>query len=488
MDHRGAQPGPVAPIAVIDVLDHLFAPLMFEIHVDIGRLVPRLADEALEDHRADLGRYRGDAKGIADHRIRRRSPPLAQDAARPRKKHDVMHGQEIGLVAQLADQGQLVGHLGADLVRGTRRIAPVQPRPGQPRQPLRCRFPIGGFRRVDIAQRVQREAQPRGNVPAAVHRRLMPGKEAQHFGFRPQAGFGIGQRAATQRIDPAAQADGRQHISQPPPRAVMHHRQRRGDGGNAQPVCQPRQPVKPRPVLPVIARGHQQRDLAGKALRQPQRQGCPVVRTLWRYVPGGGMQQHLLPLAPVKKVFGEQLAIALARPPAPVGQQPAEPPPGRTVARQQRDGQPVARHDPRCGDQARGRPVAPGNLARLDMGAHDARHTVFIGNRQRGQAQIRRTPHHLLGVRGPGEEGEVGGDGKLGKRHGWTLNETGTSLHDSPSSASAAWPGRSRGGLSAPRLPLRLRCGQPLPPEGIFSKKKPRLDGQRSFCRISRLA
>jgi hypothetical protein len=31
-------------------------------------------------------------------------------------------------------------------------------------------------------------------------------------------------------------------------------------------------------------------------------------------------------------------------------------------------------------------------------------------------------------VRGPGEEGEVGGDGKLDEWHGQILNETGTNL------------------------------------------------------------
>ena len=35
-------------IALVDVLDHLLAPLMFEIDVDVGRLLAFLRDEALE--------------------------------------------------------------------------------------------------------------------------------------------------------------------------------------------------------------------------------------------------------------------------------------------------------------------------------------------------------------------------------------------------------------------------------------------------------
>jgi hypothetical protein len=38
------------------VLDHLLAPLVLEIDVDVGRLVAGLGDEALEHHGADLGR------------------------------------------------------------------------------------------------------------------------------------------------------------------------------------------------------------------------------------------------------------------------------------------------------------------------------------------------------------------------------------------------------------------------------------------------
>jgi hypothetical protein len=62
MDHRGAEPGAVAAVAFVDVLDHLLAALMLEIDVDVGRLVARLGDEALEDHGADLGADAGDAE------------------------------------------------------------------------------------------------------------------------------------------------------------------------------------------------------------------------------------------------------------------------------------------------------------------------------------------------------------------------------------------------------------------------------------------
>jgi carbon monoxide dehydrogenase subunit G len=47
-DDGGRQPGPVAAVFGVDVLDHLLAALVLEIDVDVGRLVALLGDEALE--------------------------------------------------------------------------------------------------------------------------------------------------------------------------------------------------------------------------------------------------------------------------------------------------------------------------------------------------------------------------------------------------------------------------------------------------------
>ncbi len=81
-DHGGGEPGAVAAVFLIDVLDHFLAPLVLEIDIDVGRLVARGADEALEQHIDARGIDRGDAEAIADDRIGGRAAPLAQDAAR----------------------------------------------------------------------------------------------------------------------------------------------------------------------------------------------------------------------------------------------------------------------------------------------------------------------------------------------------------------------------------------------------------------------
>ena len=77
--HRGAKPRALPTVARVDVLDHFLAPLMLEIDVDIRRLVPRLADEPFEDHSTYFRTDAGDAQAVADHRIGRATPTLAED-------------------------------------------------------------------------------------------------------------------------------------------------------------------------------------------------------------------------------------------------------------------------------------------------------------------------------------------------------------------------------------------------------------------------
>jgi hypothetical protein len=55
----------VAAVLSVDVLDHLFAPLMLEVDVDVGRLASLLRDEALEQQSMPLGFDLGDAEAVA---------------------------------------------------------------------------------------------------------------------------------------------------------------------------------------------------------------------------------------------------------------------------------------------------------------------------------------------------------------------------------------------------------------------------------------
>src|SRR5262249_25870389 len=121
------QGGAFAAIFAIDILDHLFAPLMLEIDVDVGRLVALGRDEALEqkiaDHRIDFG----DAKTEAERRIGRRTAALTENALAFREADDVVHRQEIRRVIELRDQAELVTKRIADFFRDTARISRSRP-------------------------------------------------------------------------------------------------------------------------------------------------------------------------------------------------------------------------------------------------------------------------------------------------------------------------------------------------------------------------
>ena len=80
VDHRGAERGPLPAVARVEVLDHLLAPLVLEVDVDVGRLAAAVGEEAGEEEPV-LGRVdRRDAEAEAHRRVRRRAPALAQDA------------------------------------------------------------------------------------------------------------------------------------------------------------------------------------------------------------------------------------------------------------------------------------------------------------------------------------------------------------------------------------------------------------------------
>ena len=58
----------------------------------------------------------GDAQAVAHRGVGGRAAPLAEDALAARELHDVVDGEEVGLVLQLGDERQLVLHQRARLV------------------------------------------------------------------------------------------------------------------------------------------------------------------------------------------------------------------------------------------------------------------------------------------------------------------------------------------------------------------------------------
>ena len=181
-DDRRRQPGAVAAVLVVDVLDHLLAPLMLEIDVDVGRLLALGADEALEQQVDAVGIDLGDAEAVADRGVGRRAAALAQDAAAAGEADGVLDGQEIGRVAELADQAELVLERGADLVGDAARIARGRAAPGEALEPrLRGGAVFGGLVGIFVAQLVEAEGAAAGDLDGAGDGLGVIGEQPRHL-------------------------------------------------------------------------------------------------------------------------------------------------------------------------------------------------------------------------------------------------------------------------------------------------------------------
>ena len=316
------RPGAVAAVAFVDVLDHLFAPLMLEIDIDIGRFVAGFRDEAGKDHG---GHFRGDgrdAKRVADNGIRRRAPALAEDVAGPGEGHHIGDGQEIGSVAELADQGQFaLGQLFHPL-RHTGRIAPPEPVSRKPFEPLLGRLSIRYFRGVFVSQAFDRKLAAIRD-PLRIRNGVGIGvQKPAELRLGPETPLGIGLGGVAEILDHAALADAGENVRQAAAGAMVHH----GIGGCGERdrkfSRQGSETAEPALIQAVISRGHGQGGRVGKAGCD-----CPQIGD----IPAGMEDQfHLLP--PFEKVGHIETTFAFLRPSPPDRQKPAEPPPSLPVS------------------------------------------------------------------------------------------------------------------------------------------------------------
>ena len=79
VDDGRADRGAIAPVALVNILDHLLAPLVLEIDVDVGRLAAVLRNEAGEQKLGLVRIDRGDAEAKADGAVGRRAAALAEN-------------------------------------------------------------------------------------------------------------------------------------------------------------------------------------------------------------------------------------------------------------------------------------------------------------------------------------------------------------------------------------------------------------------------
>ena len=225
-DDGGGEVGVVAAVFLVDVLDHLLAPLVLEIDVDVGRLLALLRDEALEQKVDVLRIHLGDLEAIADHRIRRGAAPLAQNALGAREADDIVYGEEVGRVVQLARHLELAVERLTDLRADTVRIAPFRSLLGQRHQRLlRAREAdavlVGVFGALQL---LEREFATIEEAQRAVDRFGHAAEQPRHLLRAFQVALRIGFEQPAGRIDGDVLTDAGHDVLQwSPLRRVIEH-------------------------------------------------------------------------------------------------------------------------------------------------------------------------------------------------------------------------------------------------------------------------
>ena len=108
MNDGGGKACAVAAILAVDVLNHLLAPFMLEIDIDIGRLFALFRNEAIEQQLVLGGVDTGNFEAITHGRVGSRTAPLAQNGRinAARIVDDILDGEEVPRQLQFADQCQ----------------------------------------------------------------------------------------------------------------------------------------------------------------------------------------------------------------------------------------------------------------------------------------------------------------------------------------------------------------------------------------------
>ena len=369
-DHGGGQCRPVPAILPVDVLDHLFTAMVLEVHIDVRRLVALLRQEALEQHLHARRVHLGDPQGEADRRIGRRATPLAEDAPRAGEAHDVVHGEEIGLITQLSDQRQFVLDQPSHLLRHPSRPAPPGARLHQPAQ-------VGGggeagrhqFVRVFIAQLVQGEGAALGDAQRLrqQRRRIEP---RQHRP-RAQVALSVGLQLEPRLRQGYAQTDGGEGILEGLALRRVHPHPARSRYRQPETRAQPLRLRQPASVLPPPQLSHTDPEAFGETRPQPTPLLVRHRLVPWRQPEGEA------PLQPRLQIGPRQSAGPLLRPPPAAADERREPPVTRPVLRQQHQPGPLLKADLTAHDQ-----VQPARL-RLLMRPHHPRQGAEVGERQR---------------------------------------------------------------------------------------------------------
>ncbi|MCY1515549.1 hypothetical protein D9M68_501380 [compost metagenome] len=428
VDHR-RECRPAPPVTAEQVLDDLLAALVLEVDVDIRRLVALLRHEALEqEFGEDTGVQLGDAQGEAHHRVGRRAAPLAKDALATGEIDDVVHREEVALVAQLGDQRELLFHQRSRLGRHAAGPASQQSLLGDGAQPgagaVPVRHQLAG---VLVIQLVQAELAATGNAHRFGHqlRRVEAGQQLT----AAQVALAIGEQAEPGLGYRAVMAHGGHAVLQGAAATGMHMHIAGRHGRDADTRGQGQQARQTAGVVRPLVQFHRQPQAFGEALAQP---GAFAVVVFPVRHPEG--QQALRGLG---QVLAQQAVLALLRTPPGLGDEPAKALVAGQILRQQHQLRTAL--DPHFAADHQGHSGVFGGLP----GADDAGQGAFVGDRQRRVAMFPGPLEQFAGTGGAALEAEIGQAVQLGV--GVHANQPCNSSGPSPCTGRKAqprWPPR----------------------------------------------
>ena len=256
--------GALAAVFAVDILDHLLAPLVFEIDVDVGRLAPLRRDEALEQEVGAVGIDLGDAEAEADRGIGGRAAALAEDALAAREAHDVVDGEEVGRVGKLRDQRQFVFDVGAHLGRQAVRIARGGALVSKMRQRvLRVGKTVDALIGIFVAQLIERKGERFTQARRFLDRLRRVAEQPRHFVRGFKMALGIGGELAAGAVDGGFLTDAGEYVSEHPPVGMVIEHVVDRDQRHVRLARQRNAARQPRPVAPAIGHGSGKSRAAG---------------------------------------------------------------------------------------------------------------------------------------------------------------------------------------------------------------------------------
>ena len=204
-------------VALVDVLDHLLAPIAArQIEIDVRPLAALLREEALEEQLHADRIDGGDAEAVADRAVGGRAAALHEDVVLAAEVDEVPDDQEVAGQIELLDQIELARDLGPGAIV-VRPVALARADVGDLAQERRLRLPrrhrIVGEAVAEIGHRV---VEPIGQLARRRDRVRQIGEELRHLRRRLQVALGVARQALPGAMDVGLVADAGEDVEQRP--------------------------------------------------------------------------------------------------------------------------------------------------------------------------------------------------------------------------------------------------------------------------------